>query len=79
MQRFKVAQDNLQDRGDDVVNPADICDQLPPLTHNEYMSICLPLLDLCQCIYMLKGWEKSNGATQEYEHAVKKGLKVMYE
>jgi hypothetical protein len=39
----------------------------------------LAILRRCDCIYLLKGWELSQGARAEHELAVKIGLEIMYE
>ena len=49
------------------------------LTWQEYMLIDLAMIDICDCIYMMKGWEKSKGAKEEYNYAKEKGLKIVLE
>ena len=53
-----------------VVNPAKVCDGLPKLTQQQYMNICMDLLQLCDTIYMLPNWELSDGAKQELSCAL---------
>lgn len=43
------------------------------------LNVDLVLLDLCDTIYMLKGWESSCGANREYGYALAKGLDIMFE
>lgn len=78
IERFKKAEEVLA-KHDKVINPAKVCDTLPPLTHDGYMSICIPLLKLCDTILMLKGWESSGGAMQEYEYALTNDYLVLME
>ena len=47
--------------------------------HIGYLEGGLEMLQHCQTIYMLKGWEKSDGARAELRLARKLGLGVMYE
>ena len=39
----------------------------------------LEILSRCDAIYMLKGWEKSVGATAELDKAVELKLRIIYE
>ena len=53
--------------------------QVYDLTYEEYMKLDLMLLETCDAIYMLKGWEDSPGANREHDRAKKLGLEIMYE
>ena len=44
-----------------------------------WMDRCMDMLQRCDAIYMLKGWEDSTGATQEHKYAKELGLEIMYE
>tara|TARA_R110000772_G_scaffold24212_2_gene64118 strand:+ start:1541 stop:2260 length:720 start_codon:yes stop_codon:yes gene_type:complete len=59
-----------------ILNPAMLPDGL---TQQQYMSICLPMVQAATHIFMLKGWEKSPGALTEHGLAVKLKLVVEYE
>ena len=76
---FEIAETNLQDQGFDVINPASVCARLPEMTHSEYMSICLKMLECCDYIYMMKSWKQSAGAKQELINAKRLQMKVMFE
>ena len=39
----------------------------------------LAILSRCDAVYMLNGWENSEGATEEHRLAQKLGLTVMYQ
>ena len=70
MTRFNNAQKHLERLGYEVVNPALINSNLPTsTTWEEYMRVSLVLLNMCDSIYMLPGWQKSRGAKLEYKHA----------
>jgi len=43
------------------------------------MKVCIPMLDMCEAIYLLKGWETSTGANTEKRHAEQTGKIVLYE
>lgn len=44
----------------------------------ERLSIGMAVLDLCEAIFMLEGWEDSKNAQAEYDYAVKNGKKIFY-
>lgn len=80
LERFREAEKTLVVAGYSVINPAEFSSALPhDLEHGEYMQICFALLDLCESIYMLHGWEKSSGANREYGYAVAEGKKILLE
>ena len=74
--KFEEAEERLGKLGGIVLNPA----VLPAgLTQEEYMRICIPMLNICDTIYMLSGWEKSVGAKIEHSLAVQAGKTIIYE
>ena len=80
MDRFLDAQKELSRQGHAVINPAMINSFLPlDTTHEEYMKMSFCMLDMCNTIYLLKGWEKSMGANQEYGYALAKGYTILKE
>lgn len=63
-----------------VINPAKVNAQLPKeTTWEEYMKMSMCMLEMCNAIYMLKGWEDSKGARLEYESAKSKNYKIFFE
>jgi hypothetical protein len=74
---FEEARKDAEDKfpGATIINPAEI--NLPKMCDwEDYMSICLRLLDKANIIYLLDNWLESKGARKEYITAFKKGLKV---
>ena len=80
MLRFAVAEKRLQQEGLVVINPAKVSAGMPEETgHAEYMKLAICLLDMCEGIYMLKGFEESKGALQEFKHAAETGKVIRCE
>lgn len=73
MERFARAAGKVPP-GYRVINPAEVMAKLPDLTHKQYMKICLAMLSCADVIYMMRGWEKSEGARQEYRFALDHGM-----
>ena len=78
-EKFARAEHNLKAKYPDaeIINPT-ILDKLP-LEYDEYMKLDLMLLDMCDAIYMMNGWEKSKGACIEFGYAVAKELIILSE
>ena len=79
---FERAEDYLQREypSADIINPALVNSFLPKsTTYEEYMKMSFCMLDMCDSIYMLQGWEKSCGANREYGYALAKDMIIMYE
>ena len=78
-ERFETAENILRAGfGYDVINPAQVCAGLPEgMTHDEYMAVCLCLVNMCDAIYMMEGWRESNGASIEYGYALAKELRII--
>lgn len=80
MERFAKADKEFTEQGCSVLNPAKVNAQLPEDTsYEEYMKMCFCMLDMCESIFMLKGWEKSCGANREYGYALAKDMIIMFE
>lgn len=76
---FEKAERELQEKGHQVINPTKVELLLPKGSYEEYMKIDMFLLDMCDTIYMLKGWRKSCGANREYGYAMAKDYIVLHE
>ena len=64
--------------GWDVENPA-ANGVVEGATWQDYMLSCLTQIGVCGSMYMLTGWEKSKGATEEHRLAQTFGLNVIYQ
>lgn len=70
--RFKWYKYQLEECGFEVISPAVISARLPrTFSHDDYMHICLALLDLCSVIYVIPGSDHSEGVKAEIAHAEK--------
>ncbi|MCD8198223.1 MAG: DUF4406 domain-containing protein [Lachnospiraceae bacterium] len=70
-ERFARAEAFLMGQGCSVINPAKIDAALPAdMTYEEHMKIDMMLLESCDAVYMLKGWQESRGANREYGYAL---------
>lgn len=55
----------------EIINPAPLNNCLPKsTTWQQYMDVCIPMLDQADAIYMINGWKKSSGACVEYGYAL---------
>lgn len=77
---FAKAEEELRAKGHDAVNPARLADIVhTDMSSEEWLSVDLALLRVCDAIYMLKGWQDSRGANRELGFALGAKMKVMYE
>lgn len=80
LERFEKAETELKSKGYTVINPARINSFLPITTSwEQYMEIDYKILDICDTIYMLDGWENSRGAKAEYDYAIEHHMNIMYQ
>ncbi|KFC08291.1 hypothetical protein GTGU_01487 [Trabulsiella guamensis ATCC 49490] len=66
----------LASEGHVVLNPATLPDGL---SKPEYMDICCAMLRCSDAVFMLRGWEKSDGAVAEHALAKTIGLEIITE
>lgn len=69
--RFSIIEDDLKNKGYEVINPAAVNAKLPQtLSWDDFMYIDLAMLDIADTIYLMKGWENSRGAKCEAAYAI---------
>lgn len=73
---FHVVDVKLSNKGIAVLNPALLPDGLE---QSEYMDICCAMVRSVDMVFMLKGWQNSEGAMAEYHLAKKLGKKIIYQ
>lgn len=80
MERFQEIENKMAAAGIVAINPAKVNAQLPnTLSHAEYMKTSLAMLDMCEAIYMLDGWQQSKGCSIEFEYAYENGISIYFE
>lgn len=75
-ENFAKAEEELKAQGYVVLNPAILPDGM---TWQQYMDICIPMVDVADAVYFLPGWENSKGAMQEYNRANYQGKGIYYQ
>lgn len=75
-ERFAEVEARLLKDGHVVMNPARMNDGFE---HPEYMSICLAMIDVCECVYMMDNYHDSVGARMEHQYALNSNKRVVYE
>jgi hypothetical protein len=81
-QRFKQAEEYLLGKGYAVYNPVEasvIQETYQELGYAACLAKCIAMLRFCTHIYMLEGWESSNGAIAEKAFADAVGIDTVYE
>ena len=77
MDRFSMAEKSLEVEHT-IINPAKVNAQLPSDTdYEDHMKMSFCMLDMCDGIYLLKGWEKSCGSNRELGYAMAKGKIIL--
>lgn len=72
---FQKAESEVRSIGYDVINPAkNSCE-----SYKDYIDKGLRQLSECDMIYMLKGYEESDGAMLELQYAITVGMDIIYE
>lgn len=69
---FILAEAGLSEQGHTVLSPANIIPLYNPeeITQKQYLNICFSMIDACDTVYFLKGWEHSKGSRAELDYAI---------
>ena len=80
-EKFDNAEKELKAKGYKVINPTIVSEQLieAEATWEECMGVTQALFDICNSVYMLRGWEKSAGAAVEHRIALEQNKTIIYE
>lgn len=80
MERFRSIEERMAAAGIVAINPAKVNAQLPgTLSHAEYMKTSIAMLDMCEAVYMMAGWQQSKGCNIEFEYACEHGIAIYFE
>jgi len=78
MDIFNRAEAVLVRAGYQVVNPANMCYVLnSEASHEDYMTVDMALLRMCDVLVQLPGWEKSIGCNREYGMALERDMVIL--
>ena len=78
-EKFKRAEKILRGMGHEPINPAAVGKAWQCVTYKEYLDNDLRLLEECDGIFMLRGWQRSKGARLEHNYAKTTGLWIRYQ
>lgn len=74
---FQAAAEMLKAKGHTVLDPTVWVREGIELAYSEYMELDIAMLKVCDTIYLLPGWQESNGAKYEYSIARELGLNIL--
>lgn len=78
--RFARAEKELKRQGHVVVNPARVNAQLPQGTSRQgYLNMSLCMLEMCEVIFLLRGWDRSQHCNAEVSYALQHGITIVSE
>lgn len=60
-----------------IVNPAELDEVIVNGEYENFMDVCLKLIDMCDIVVLIPGWKKSAGANREMGYALGKGKEVV--
>mgnify|MGYP003307737872 CR=1 FL=1 len=78
IKHFSEAERKLKGKGYQVLNPIVWAKEGLKLEYDEYMTLDLAMLSICDAIYMLPGWANSKGAKTELNFAADKKIRIYY-
>lgn len=75
-EQFQKAEQTLRAKGYAIMSPAILPNGF---TQEDYMAVCISMLNVCNTAVFLNGWEDSEGARVEHAYCKKVGKGVFYE
>ena len=78
--QFERAEKWLKENGHQPINPLKVGKPLNEiLSHEEYMKLSFTLIDIADGVYLLDGWQGSEGAKAELSYAKAIGKAIKFE
>lgn len=75
--KFLTAEVDMSKQGHAVMNPTVLPEE--GFEFDDYMKICLAMIDVCEGVYMLNNWETSKGANIERAYAMALNKQIFYQ
>lgn len=76
---FDAAARVIMKKGHTPVNPYYNGWLLPDGSHTEYMILAFTVMEMCEAVYMIPGWENSEGARMEERKARHSRMTIFYD
>lgn len=76
---FSKAEQFLVNKGCCVLNPTRLDEVSKELAYEQYMKLCYTLIDICDVVFMVSGWQDSKSANAELVYDKSLGKKIMYQ
>ena len=78
-EEFAKAEEWLKERGEIPINPIKVKDICDTSSYEQFMKIDYCLIDMCDALFMLRGWQDSKGALAEMCYAKSLGKDIIYQ
>ena len=80
VEHFQKAERYWKEQGNSCINPAAVLSMMPEdTTWEQYMKLSIDMLEMCDAVFMLKGWRKSCGANREFGYALARDMFIIQE
>lgn len=76
---FDAAARMIMKKGQTPISPYYNTWLLPDGTHTEYMILAFAAMEMCEAVYMIPGWENSEGARMEERKARHSSMTIYYD
>lgn len=76
---FSKAEQFLVNKGCCVLNPTRLYEVSKELAYEQYMKLCYTLIDICDVVFMVSGWQESKGAKAELLYAKSLNKEITYQ